>query len=132
MGFIGVSLDDVSEPETVPEGEYELRIVKKEDTESKKGKPMTKVYIRIEDAPVRNAGVIVHYLLPPDADTPPEQREMRLLEIKRFVTLFGVAYDERGFDTDDLVGATARGPLVLEEGDDKVIRNRLKLPRLRT
>lgn len=130
MGFVSVSLNDVQEPQVVPEGEYDLRIVKKEDGESKKGNPMTTVMIRIEDAAVRNPAIVMHYLVHPTPDTPPDQREMRNLEFKRFLTVFGVAYDERGFDTDDLVGATCRCSLIQEEGDDRVIRNRLKLPRL--
>lgn len=132
MGFIAVQLDNVREPEVVPEGEYDLRIVKKEDTKSKKGNPMTVCYIRIEDASTPNPAIVTHYLTPPTSDTPPDQVQMRSLDIKRFVTLFGIGYDERGFDTDDLVGAVARGTLVQEEGDDGVIRNRIKLPRLKS
>ena len=132
MGFISANLNNVNEPQIVAEGEYDLRIIKKEDTQSKKGNPMTVCYIRIEDAPVSNPQVVIHYLTPPTSDTPAEQREMRLLDIKRFVTLFGVAYSDAGFDTDDLLGATARGHLIQEEGDDKVIRNRVKLPRLKS
>lgn len=131
MGFISVALDDVKEPSIVPEGEYDLRIVKKEDKESKKGNPMTVCYIRIEDAAVANPAIIVHYMTPPTAETPPDQVPMRALDIKRFITLFGVGYDERGFDTDDLVGATCRGYVIQEEGDDKVVRNKLRLPKLK-
>lgn len=131
MGFISVALDDVKEPTVVPEGEYDLRIVKKEDKESKKGNPMTVCYIRIEDAAVANPAIIVHYMTPPTADTPMDQVSMRLLDIKRFLQLFGVGYGDGGFDTDDLVGATGRGYLIQEEGEDRVVRNKLRLPKLR-
>jgi hypothetical protein len=131
MGFINANLNDVQEPQYVPEGEYDLRVVKKEDKESKKGKPMTVLHIRIEDAPVRNAQLVQHYLNHPYEGLPADQIEMRLLELKRVCALFGVEWGANGFDTDDFQGRTGRCLLVQEEGDDKVVRNRLKLPRLK-
>jgi hypothetical protein len=47
------------------------------------------------------------------------------------LTLFDIPHDEGGFDTEDLVGATARALLIQEEGTDGVIRNRLRLPRMK-
>lgn len=132
MSFINLNLKGVKEPEAVPEGLYDLRIVKVEDTESKKGNPMTVVTIKVEDADGKNPAPVYHYITYPTKDLPDSQKQMRLLDIKRFLTLFEVAYEEgEGFDTDDLQGQTARGLLTQEEGDDGVIRNRLRLPRLK-
>jgi hypothetical protein len=132
MGFINVALDDAKEAEVVPEGEYDLRIIKAEDGESKKGNPMTSILIKIEDAPIPNAAPVRHWLTYPDNKTPADQRNMRLLDIKRFLTLFGVPITADGFDSEDLVGATARAYLTQEEGDNNgEVYNRIKLPRLK-
>ena len=131
MSFIKIALDDVKEGEYVPEGVYDLRIIKANDTESKKGNPMTVVTIRIEDAPIPNALPVQHYITYPDENTPAEQRQMRLLDIKRFLTLFDVPFDANGFESEDLLGQQAKGHLTQEEGDDGIIRNRLRMPRLK-
>jgi hypothetical protein len=131
MPFINVALDDAKEAEAVPEGEYDLRIVKSEDGESKKGNAMTTVYIKIEDNSYPNAALLRHWITYPDRDTPADQRQMRLLDIKRFLTCFGVAMEGNGFNSDDLIGATGRSFLYQEEGDDGNIYNRLRLPRLK-
>lgn len=131
MGFVKVQLDEVKEGQVVPEGEYELRIIKVEDGESKKGNMMTTVLIKIEDAGIPNPNVIRHWLVHPTSDLPPDQKQMRLLDIKRFLTLFGVAFDRGGFDSDDLLGQTAKCEVRQEEGEDKEIYNRLRLPRLK-
>lgn len=132
MPFIKLALDDVKEPEPVAEGTYDLRITKAMDTESKKGNPMTVITIRIEDAGIKNPSAIIHYMTYPDEDLPEEQRNYRLLDIKRFLSVFGIKYDPHGFDTDELVGATATKAMVVQEsGDDDIIRNKLRLPRLK-
>jgi hypothetical protein len=131
MGFINVDLGDVKEVEAVAEGEYDLRVVKAEDGESKAGNQMTSVLIRIEDAAIPNPAPVRHWLTYPSTDTPADQRQMRLLDIKRFLHMFGVPMEKGGFDSQDLVGATARCYLSQEEGDDGNVYNRLKLPRLK-
>lgn len=131
MGFVKAALDDVAEPEVVAEGEYDLRIVKSEDKESRAGNPMTEIFIRIEDAGSKNPALVAHYLNHVTPETPKDQQQMRLLETKRFLQVFGVAHTPEGFDTDDLQGATGRCLLIQEEGKDGVTRNRMKLPRLK-
>lgn len=131
MPFIKVPLDDAKEQEAVPEGEYDLRIVKAEDGESKKGNPMTTVMIAIENSGIPNPNIVRHWLTYPDDNTPADQRNMRLLDIKRFLTAFGVPTEDGGFNSDDLPGQTARCFLSQEEGDDGQIYNRLRLPRLK-
>ena len=125
MSFVNVSLSDAKEPKAVPEGEYDLRIISAEDKESKKGNPMTEVKIAIEG---EDAYPIRHFITYPDGG---EHDGMKLLEIKRFLECFGIAYDDDGFDTEDLPGATGRSLVVQEEGDNGVIYNRLRLPRLK-
>src|SRR5262245_407603 len=132
MPFIKIPLDDAAEQEVVPEGDYELQIVKAEDGESKKGNQMTTVYIRILDAKVPNPAILRHWLTYPDMETPADQRNLRLVDIKRFLTVFNIPMNEEGFDSDDLIGATGRCFVyqeTSEENEDQVF-NRLRLPRL--
>lgn len=131
MGFVNMDLgDSVREGELVPNGEYDLVIVKAEDKPSKKGNPMTRIVIRIEDAPVPNAAPIMYYMNHLHPELPSDQRQMRALEIKRFLTMFGVPYGGDGFETEDLVGSRAKGLVEQEEGEDGIMRHRLILPRL--
>jgi len=131
MPFIDVALDDAAELEVVEEGEYELQIAKAEDGESKAGNLMTTVYIKILDAPIANASLVRHWITYPDESTPPEQRAMRLIDIKRFLVLFNIIHDGNGFNSEDLVGATARCLVIQEEADDGNVYNRLRLPKLK-
>lgn len=131
MPFIPLAMNDVKENEAVPEGTYDLRIVKVEDGKSKAGNTMTTVVIRIEDAAHPNASPIRHWLTYPDDNTPADQRQMRMLDIKRFLALFEVDLTPDGFDSDDLNGAVARCLVTQEEGDDGNIYNRLRLPKLK-
>jgi len=129
MGFIKVPLDDIKENEPVAEGEYELRIIKAEDTNSKAGNPMTAVTMRVEGIPT--AALVRHWLVYPTEETPPDQRHMRLLDIKRFLHCFHIPMDGGGFDSADLEGQTGKCFVAQEEGDDDQVYNRLRLPRLR-
>lgn len=128
MSFVKINLKDAKEPEIVPEGEYDLRIVKVMDSETKKKDPMTVLTIKIETTEVPNPAPVQHFITYPNGG---QWDDMRQLEIKRLLTLFGVRFDEAGFDTEELLGATARCLLTQDEGDDGVVRNRLKLPRLK-
>ena len=129
MPRINVELKDAQELEVAPEGEYDLRIVKAEDGESKSGNDMTTVTIAFEGHPEWQA--VRHWITYPNADTPPDQRAMRLIDITRFLTCFGVNFDDDGFDSDDLVGQTGRCLVIQEEADDGNTYNRLRLPRLK-
>jgi hypothetical protein len=131
MAFIKLNLEGVKESEAVPEGEYDLRIVKAEDRESKKGNDMTVVTMRIEDADQPNPAPVLYFLVHSMDGLSDEAKHFRLLEHKRFLELFGVDYSDGGFDSDDLVGQTARCFLIQENDENDIPRNRLRLPRLR-
>jgi hypothetical protein len=129
MSFVKINLNGVKEPEIAPEGEYDLRIVKVKDDETSKGEPMTTLTIRIEDPEVKNPAPFQHFITYPNGG---EYDEMRGLEIKRLLNLFDVGFDEGGFDSDELLGKTARCLVIQEESKkDGVVRNRMKLPRLK-
>lgn len=132
MAFINIPLGDVKEPDVVPEGQYELQIVKAEDGESKQGNAMTTISMRVVGEP--KAQLVRHWLTYPNSRTPADQVEMRRLDIKRFLVAFGFSEEEiaGGFDTADLVGRTANVLLTQEESEDQdgVFYNRLRLPKL--
>jgi hypothetical protein len=130
MPFIKVDLNDAQEFETAQEGEYDLRIIKAEDGESKSGNDMTTVTIQIEGA-APNIAPIKHWITYPGPDTPPDQRAMRLIDIKRFLVCFGVAHEGGGFNSEDLVGQTGKSLVIQEKADDGNTYNRLRLPRLK-
>lgn len=124
--FIRESLDDVTEPKPAPEGEYDLRIHKAKLGETKKGAGMITCTIAFDDG--TEAPPFQYYLLGWDDNTPDDQIEMRKIEAKRFCAAFDVPED---FDEGDLPGQTARCFVGQEEGNDGIMRNRLRLPRLK-
>jgi hypothetical protein len=92
---------------------------------------MTTVYIKVESNDFPNPQIIKHWLTYPDSDTPEDQRAMRLIDIKRFLTCFGVAMEDKGFNSEDLVGCTGECLVIQEEADNGNTYNRLRLPRLK-
>lgn len=128
MSFVKIDLKNAKEPEPVPEGEYDLRIVKVMDTETKKKEPMTVVTLRVEDQGFPNAAAVQEFITYPNGG---QYDDLRALQLKRLLTLFDVPFDESGFDSADLMGKTGRCFLTQEEGDDGVLRNKMKLPRIK-
>lgn len=135
MGFINASLDQDYEDRPVPEGEYNLRITKVDEEESKAGNAMLVLQIKVEDRGFPNAAPIRHWVVLPDGSDPQKDR-LRSRDLKRLLYVFGVNVGPKGFDSDDLQGATGSCMVTQEEGtDDKGkstgdIYNRLRLPRL--
>ena len=127
MPFINESLDDVTEPKAAPEGEYELRIIKAVDAPSKKGAPMMTLTFVFEDNDVK-APPFNHYLMGWNDETPEDQIEMRKIDVKRFCAAFDVPED---FEEGDLKGSTGTCWVTQEEGDDGVVRNRARFPKLK-
>lgn len=128
MAFIKESLDDVVERKPAPDGEYDLKILKAEEKESKKGRDMVQLLIGFDDG--TDAPPFNHFLLSWTDDDDDAQVQMRKLEIKRFCAAFDVSED---FDATDLPGLTARKIFVKQdEPDDQgIVRNRMVLPRLK-
>lgn len=131
MPKIKLELDDVEEAVLVPEGEYDLQVVRVDDGESKKGNEMTTVYIKVLDADVPNPNLVRHWITYPNSETPPDQMQMRLLDIKRFLHCFSIDAPDGEVDSDEFLHATGRATIVQEEGDDGNTYNRLRLPRLK-
>ena len=112
MPFIKVDLGDAQEQENVPEGSYDLRIIKVEDKDSKSGNPMTVCTIKVEDPEYANARLINHFIVQPSKDHTPEVKAMMILNTARFLHTFNIPYTDQGYNSDDLQGATASDVLV--------------------
>ena len=135
MPFVNVAIKDAKEPELVPEGEYDLEIVGKKAFDDN-GNSATNptdisrigVTIRIDSADHPNAEFIYHTLWMKGKE---EFHVSSMRDVRRFLSVFSVPFEGNGFDIDDLDEATGRCVVYQKEGDDGIIRPRLRLPRFR-
>lgn len=138
MPFVEAALNDAQEASVVPEGTYDLRVIKVEDRNSKAGKPMTVLTVQIEDQDFPNAELMNIYIMHPHPDDEPRIRNLRLLDMRRAAECFGVPYEANGLNTDDFQGATARAVSVRQseqpgrDGRPPRIVNEVQLPKLRS
>jgi hypothetical protein len=127
LGFISKDISDVKEAEVAPEAEYDLQILKAEETESKKGTKMAKILIGFESGDEKYQPFF-HYLRDPGDIEDEEQSEMAAIEAKRFAAVFDLDED---WEVGDLKGERGTCFVAQEVGNDDVTRNRLRLPRLK-
>lgn len=127
MPFITEPLDDVHEPTPAPEDEYEVRIVKAEPKEAKSGRDMLVLTFVFTDKTLE-APPFQHFLLKWTDSDDADQVHMRKLDVKRFCDAFDLPLD---FEPEDCVGQVASLFVTQEEGDDGVVRNRARFPRLK-
>lgn len=129
MSFIEMNLDDVQEPQTAPEGEYELVIDNAEVGLSKtSGKPRIAVRIAFDCHPELQS--MLHFISLPTEDDDPSSANFKKLMLKRFLYLFNIPCDG-GFNVEDLFGARATAAVRLSEpSDSNEVYNELILPKL--
>ena len=130
MAFINQNLGDAREAEAVPEGRYELRVVKVTERESAKGNKMYQCMLRIEDSDVKNPAPFNHFIMIAGDQTPVETGELFALNNARFFQTFNIPYEDDGFDDEDLMGASGTCDVQQELDDNNIPRNSLRLPRL--
>lgn len=136
MPFINANIKDAQEDKVVPEGNYDLVITSVQEKDSKNGEPMLACLIKIEGEEGQSAKPIFHYImLPSDKGAEPDAKypnTRRLRDMRRFLEVFEVPWDESGFDTDDLQGA--RGNCLVKispaEGDYEE-SNQIALPKFK-
>lgn len=131
MPFIAVgNLDQNYEPEPVPEGAYDLRIISvAEERESKDGDTFYPVLIAVEDGEFPNASPVRHNLWLGVSENE-EANQFRKRDLIRFLNMFSIDYTEAGFDDDDFPGQTSNAMLgQTEPNDDGDVYNELRLPR---
>ena len=139
-GYADAPWEDAPEETLPPEGEYDLRIVGKEERPTKGSsepyKPVRRMIVvsmRIEAA--EDYQGVQHFLVFPNKDEWDRDDEdaynkakMMLRNIRRFLRVFGI--NETDFNPDDLDGATGRGTIRHEYNEnDGENYPRLRLPR---
>lgn len=124
MPFIEMPIGDVGEQYAAPSGTYDLRIVKVTEEASKKKREeegegcdpnMLVVTTAIVSDEHPNAAPFRSWYMYPDGG---DYDEMRMRELKRLLHWFGVAWEENGFNTEDLENAEASGIEVEREVND--------------
>lgn len=135
MPFVDAAIDEGVEDELVPEGEYDLTIRTCDVQKGKKNpdRNVIRALMSIDDADVTNAAPVMEFLACPTADDEPQTRRILARKIRRFCHLFGIAYENGGFDTDDAAGATGRCLVRQSEPDEDGeydSRHELVMPRV--
>jgi hypothetical protein len=136
MSYIEMNLDDVTEPKPAGQGKYELQITSatpKESGQNSKhpGTPMLQVTLGFTDPEMASVPTFSHFIVFPYKGQ--ENDYYTKLNIKRFLTQFGVSYNP---DLEqlalDLVARTAVCEVGLTEPreGDGAVYNTLKLDRL--
>lgn len=125
------ALEEDYEDKLAEDGEYDLRIQKAEekDTKEKPGKPIRKMVqcmIVIDGAEGEGIAPITHVLVYPNEDEEKKTHRLFMQNITRFYKLFGLPHEA---EVADFEGATARCYVSQKEDDEGTMRNRLRLPR---
>lgn len=131
MPFIPINLNEIPESRPVPNGKYDLTITAAEYEMSKsKGKPQYRCSIGVDGHD--NAPNVTHWVSIPAEDDEPKSAQFKGLLLHRFLELFSIQVDPKGFDTEklvmELIGAKASGELVIDETGEY---NRLVVPKLK-
>lgn len=121
MGFIKVNgISKSVEPTTLPEDSYNCTIVKMEYTDTGKNQsPRISVLLEAMDQP--HAKLVYHTLWLPQPDDDEKRSNQALFRIREFCEVFGIPFDENGFDTDNVAGLTAPVFLIEKDTDAGVI-----------
>jgi hypothetical protein len=115
MPFIEQAIADAVEGKLLPEGEYDLRISQAEIKDSKKGggKENIQVVIEFQDEP--DAEPIFHYIPLVHPDDEDKTKRFKLRMARRFLAVFGIPFEENGFNTDDFPGAVGNCMVIQQE-----------------
>jgi len=123
--------DDLTEDyadKAVPEGEYRLRISDANDGRNKKDTAdQTEVRLIVEDPDYPNAGMVFHYLTCPSDEDDSRQRRAKMRNITTFLKLFNVPFESKGFNSEDLVGQSADGVLLVQSEYEGRVSNKLRI-----
>jgi len=137
MPFIDVKLDQDYEDKPVPEGRYDLTVTAAEEMVSKNsGADMVRCIISIDGED--KSSPIFHYLVFPvgkkvasergvDEDEQDKVRN-KMRGITRFLHAFNISFEKKGFNTEDLIGATAQDIPVIQDEYEGNVSNSMKLP----
>lgn len=127
MSFInlGKDINQIKEPETVPEGMYDLAVEKVMEKKNDQG-DITGLNLIIDVVGYVDAAAVFHHISLPVEGDEDEKIDFKLRFLKKFLELFDVPFDKKGFDEAALVGAQGKCKLVLDEYQGTV-SNKIKL-----
>ncbi len=132
MGFLNVGgLADAQEPELIPDSRTHLRVAnvhtyQKEDS----GRTITRIIHKVEDERFPNAADIPYWMSYPMEGDSDNAVKIMTLNIKRYLTMAGVPFENNGFNEEDLYGAEFDANVVQQEDDAGVMRNNIILDRI--
>jgi hypothetical protein len=124
MSFLGQDFDNVFEPRSVKEGEYQLKVLDCSIKESQKtGGHYVSAKLEIIGEP--EAKDINHVMMMPTPLDDIKQRNKRLSRIKEFLNACG--YDPASIDNvQDLIGVTCWAILTEEQDPEYGMQNRVR------
>lgn len=122
--FINLNLDDAQELKSVPQGEYQLRVVEcKTATSKNTGGDYLQATLEILSEPL--AKNINHVMMFPTPGDDAKKANNRKLAIRNFLQACGVDYS-KGFNPSDLEGCTPWAILVEEDDPEYGKQNRVR------
>jgi hypothetical protein len=130
MSLFDLPVDEYKEPEVVPEGEYDLMIHAYDESPAQSGRPMVTCQIQVLNPPatVINPSRIWHRVLGLLPTDPPETRNAMLGNGRSFAQVFGLSSAEIS-NPMEWPGHTGKCLVIIEQDNNAVNRNVLKLPR---
>jgi hypothetical protein len=124
MSFLDQNFDDVSEPKSVKEGEYQVRVLDAAVKTSQKGKG-DYVNLRLEILDDPQAKDINHVMMIPGPGDDAKQRNKRLFAIQSFLKACG--FDPATTENvQEVIGATCWAILVEEQDPEYGTQNRVR------
>ena len=123
MSILDYNLDAVPEESTLPQGEYEVKILSAKSKDSKAGKPMLEIALGFPGEP--DARSCFHYITLPAEGDEDKPINGKLRRLKGFYEAFGIDYSSP-VDMDTIVGETAYAIITEEEDEQYGNSNRVK------
>ena len=121
MSFINLEGDitKIKDPETVPEGIYDLAITKVMEKKSDQG-DLTGLNLIIDVVGYVDAAPVFHHVSLPVEGDDEEKANFKLRFLKKFLEAFDIPFDKKGFDEASLMGAQGKCKLKLDEYQGQV------------
>ena len=116
MSFINLEGDitKIKDPETVPEGMYDLAVTKIMEKQDGQGS-LTGVNLIIDIVGNIDAADVFHHISLPVEGDDEEKANFKLRFLKKFLEQFDIPFDKKGFDLANLMGAQGKCKLGLNE-----------------
>jgi hypothetical protein len=126
MSFINIDLDDIQEPQPVPDGDYEVQIVDIPEvkTSNRTGQEYLNFRLQILNEP--GAADIYDVVMLPASQESEESNTRRKLRLKRMCEAFGVSYSGGSIQLEAFNGLRARALLSVESDAEFGDKNRVR------